>query len=358
MLMFKHSGWPRTVHATLFAVLLASGCATTGVDQPRNDAMTVLQLSHAEDRFNLVMREFAQRQIERNPELKPYYSAIDSFWRDQIRWPEVREKVINDYLTLYKPEELHGIRRTLESPMSERIVGHTDVLNRELAEQALAAVSSKLPALEQHLKAIRSANATGQSENLSPEEDFAATKIRADAGDAAAQLLLAEKLLAGAGTPRDIPQAIHWLEASAAQDYAPAQDTLASFHYRGVGMPRDLAKARDLLEKAAARQYLPAINNLAWLLATCPDATLRDGKRALAILQPVMDQSAQMLDTLAAAQAETGNFAEAIALQRRAITAVGNIADPRFGVFIDHLQSYAANQPWRDPPVVRIPGNE
>lgn len=350
---------PSLSAALIFATaLLASGCATPGPDQARADAVAVLQLSRAEDRFNLAMREFAQRQIERNPELKPYYGAIDNFWRDQVRWPEVRERVVADYVTMYKPEELRGIRRTLESPMGDRVVGHADVLNRELAEQALAAVGDKLPALEQHLKAMRSAAATGQDGGLSPEQDFAAAKTRAEAGDAASQLLVAEKLLAGSGAARDIPQAIQWLEKSAAQDHSPAQDTLASFYYRGVGVTRDYAKASALLEKAASRKYLPAINNFAWLLATCPDPKLRDGKRAIAILDPVMDQSAQMLDTLAAAHAEAGNFAEAVALERRALAGVGNVQDPRFGTFLDRLQSYAASQPWRDPPSVRIPGNE
>ncbi len=54
---------------------------------------------------------------------------------------------------------------------------------------------------------------------------------------------------------------------------------------------------------------------LAWLLATCPEASVRDGAEALALLEPVADlagQSAQFLDVQAAALAETGRFEEAV----------------------------------------------
>lgn len=180
-----------------------------------------------------------------------------------------------------------------------------------------------------------------------PEQDLLAIRRQAEAGDANAQLLLAEQLLAGAN--RDLPQAIQWLEQSAAQDHAPAQDLLASLYYRGVGVTRDYARARTLFEQAVGHSYLPAINNLAWLLATCPNERLRDGKRAVALLLPALDQSVQMLDTLAAAHAEAGAFADAIRLQQRAIAGLGSNADPRLPAFAQRLQSYAAGKAWRDP---------
>jgi lysophospholipase L1-like esterase len=65
------------------------------------------------------------------------------------------------------------------------------------------------------------------------------------------------------------------------------------------------------LEPAGVGQRL----GLAWLLATCPEATVRDGIEALVLLEPVAGfagQSAQFLDVQAAAMAETGRFEEAI----------------------------------------------
>ena len=59
-----------------------------------------------------------------------------------------------------------------------------------------------------------------------------------------------------------------------------------------------------------------AANNIAWLRATAADADLRDGREALELAQRALGaggENAVVLRTLAAAQAENGQFAEAIA---------------------------------------------
>ena len=64
-------------------------------------------------------------------------------------------------------------------------------------------------------------------------------------------------------------------------------------------------------------------NNLAWILATCPDEDLRDPQRALAVAQAECERTswkdASLLDTLAAAHAAAGDFAKAIEQQEKAI---------------------------------------
>lgn len=329
--------------------LLVSACASQTPDQARRDIGTLLELSHAQDRFDATLRDFIGNQAERNPELKPYVADIEGFWREQMPWSTLREQVIADYAGHYRPEDIRAILNVLGQPQGAIVVSHNETLNRELAARMLAVMQEKTPALEQHLRDVRNAREIGATDVLTPEEDFAAIKERAETGDAASQLLLAEKYLSGEGTERDLTRALQWLERSAAQDHAPAQDTLAAFYYRGVVVARDYRKARDLMEKAAAHNYVPAVNNLAWMLATCPDDAMRDGKRALALLGPLADQGAQMLDTLAAAHAETGNMTQALALQKRAIMALGNTGDANFPGFLDRLQSYAAGRPWRDP---------
>lgn len=183
------------------------------------------------------------------------------------------------------------------------------------------------------------------------DDDNDSIRRDATAGDAHAQLLMAERYLAGNGVPRDLVLAREWLEKSVAQDHAPALDVLSALHYRGIGTPVDYHKAKALMERAVEHRYLPAINNLAWFLATCPDASVRDGKRAVELLTPAMDQSAQMLDTLAAAWAENGDFERATEYQRMAVMALNGVEDPRFPSFIERLSSYGAGKPWRDPPV-------
>jgi tetratricopeptide (TPR) repeat protein len=61
-----------------------------------------------------------------------------------------------------------------------------------------------------------------------------------------------------------------------------------------------------------APQFVPALNNFAWLLSTCPDASLRNGTKALALAERANQlsrgQNPVHLRTLAAAYAENGNF--------------------------------------------------
>jgi spermidine synthase len=71
---------------------------------------------------------------------------------------------------------------------------------------------------------------------------------------------------------------------------------------------------------AAKPDWPGAVNNLAWILATSPDSTIRDGVRAVRLAEQASQAhpTAEMLDTLAAALAETGQFDRAVATARRA----------------------------------------
>jgi tetratricopeptide (TPR) repeat protein len=68
---------------------------------------------------------------------------------------------------------------------------------------------------------------------------------------------------------------------------------------------------------------LLAFNNLAWIFATCPQADYRDGGRAVEFALHLCKESewkkTTYFDTLAAAYAASGNFAEAAKWQERAL---------------------------------------
>ena len=75
---------------------------------------------------------------------------------------------------------------------------------------------------------------------------------------------------------------------------------------------------------ALRRDLIQAANNLAWILATTPDDGLRDGKRAVTIAERICSlnvegKRGEHLDTLAAAFAESGRFAEAVQAAEKAI---------------------------------------
>jgi tetratricopeptide (TPR) repeat protein len=94
--------------------------------------------------------------------------------------------------------------------------------------------------------------------------------------------------------------------------------------------------------------------NLAWVLATSPDASLRDGTRAVELAKKVMERAGHanviVLRTLAAGYAESGRFSEAIETAQQALQlaiAQGNAA------LTEDLQlniaNYRRNLPLRDP---------
>ena len=64
------------------------------------------------------------------------------------------------------------------------------------------------------------------------------------------------------------------------------------------------------------------LNNLAWLLATCPDAAFRNGPEAVRLGSRACELTGYakplLIGTLAAAQAEAGDFPAAIATAQRA----------------------------------------
>jgi Flp pilus assembly protein TadD len=72
-------------------------------------------------------------------------------------------------------------------------------------------------------------------------------------------------------------------------------------------------------------------NNLAWLLATSGDASVRNGAEALelsrALIKADSGRNPATLSTLAAACAETGNFAEAVDVTRKAMALASQAGD-------------------------------
>ncbi|HEY1188100.1 MAG TPA: tetratricopeptide repeat protein [Gemmata sp.] len=117
---------------------------------------------------------------------------------------------------------------------------------------------------------------------------------------------------------------------------------------------KEYAKARDDFEaetKAHPDHAWP-LEQLARLLATCPDPKCRDGGKAVEVAEKAQKLTAgsdpAVLDTLAAAYAETGAFDKAIEWQEKAIklsgAKPGNAAAPMEA----RLALYRAKKPFRD----------
>jgi tetratricopeptide (TPR) repeat protein len=112
-------------------------------------------------------------------------------------------------------------------------------------------------------------------------------------------------------------------------------------------------KARADFTKALELQprFADACNSMAWLLATCPDPNLRDGKAAVSYAERAGEIAGRdpypYPDTLAAAYAETGNFEEAIRWQS---IAVEQAPQQLREEFLQRLTSYQKNLPFHETP--------
>ncbi len=96
--------------------------------------------------------------------------------------------------------------------------------------------------------------------------------------------------------------------------------------------------------------------------AACPDASLRDGKLALAEATQACTLShwgvEAWIDTLAAAYAEIGDFEQAVKWQQKAVDMLGN---SRSGLYQPEesrarLALYQSGQPYRETPKPKLPG--
>ena len=106
----------------------------------------------------------------------------------------------------------------------------------------------------------------------------------------------------------------------------------------GVGSPTTLSnRAAALVGKKEYKKALAdfekaletggsvpeVLNGLAWFLAVCPEEDFRDGKKAVEYAEKAIKISGEkdwnLVDTLAAAQAESGEFEKAVARQKKAV---------------------------------------
>jgi len=97
-----------------------------------------------------------------------------------------------------------------------------------------------------------------------------------------------------------------------------------------------------------------ALNNLAWVFATSPDDSLRDGSRAVQLAEQATRVSggrmAMVWRTLAAAYAENGRFVDAIQTAQRAIELARNQGNASLAAELQNtIALYETGKPLRDP---------
>ena len=151
---------------------------------------------------------------------------------------------------------------------------------------------------------------------------------------------------------RSFPEATTHLERAIALDpfYTSAYENLAEAY----GAQNLLAKAVKYYLKALDRKPddVALLNKAAWILATAADPVARDGAQAIVLATHAVEltsrKDASSLDTLAAAYAESGRFADATAAGTEALSLARARGDRQFDVELEQrLTLYKLRKPFR-----------
>jgi tetratricopeptide (TPR) repeat protein len=134
-------------------------------------------------------------------------------------------------------------------------------------------------------------------------------------------------------------------------NYARAHYNLGSAFRQQGRLEEAIAQYQRAL--AIKPDYVEAQNTMAWVLATCPQTSLRDGSKAVGLAeranQLVGGKDPVILSTLAAAYAETGRFPEAVETAQRAMQLAEMQSDTTLaGALQSQLKLYQAGIPFRD----------
>lgn len=128
-----------------------------------------------------------------------------------------------------------------------------------------------------------------QAKELTPEQKFAATKKKAEAGDADAQFSIGLSYDTGKGVPEDSTKAVEWYQKAAEQGHVKAQSQLAYMYGSGDGVPKDWVKAVEWWQKAAEQGHVDAQLKLANIYAF-GDGVPKDSTKSAEWFQKAAEQ--------------------------------------------------------------------
>lgn len=116
----------------------------------------------------------------------------------------------------------------------------------------------------------------------------------------------------------------------------------------------DFREAAEVFSQALERMpnEPELLNGMAWILATAPDASLRNAGQAVQYAEKAVmltkGKDASALDTLAAAYAEAGRFNDAISTMQQALKLLEQSDSPDVRDMRNRLELYRRGQPFRD----------
>jgi tetratricopeptide (TPR) repeat protein len=120
----------------------------------------------------------------------------------------------------------------------------------------------------------------------------------------------------------------------------------------GAGRPGEALRSYEDSAKTDPKSPV-TLNDLAWLLATSWDESVRDGKRSVELATKACEltefKQPFYFDTLAAACAEVGRFADAVAWQKKALEHPERFSEKDVKAMPERLKLYESGKPFHEP---------
>jgi TPR repeat protein len=209
-------------------------------------------------------------------------------------------------------------------------------------------------------------------------------RLAAEQGYAEAQHNLGVLYSTGQGVPTDDDEAAKWWQQAAEQDFVPGHNSIGKYYRLRGELDRAIASYSKAIEidpnykeayvnradayrdqqkyGLAIADYEQAIeidpnysavyNQFAWLLATSPNLSVRDGRRAVELGEKAISlkpEDPAVMDTLAAAYAEADQFADAVRTQQRAVWLLKSRGQQATADYEDRLALYRQGKPFPSP---------
>ncbi len=164
-------------------------------------------------------------------------------------------------------------------------------------------------------------------------------RLAAEQDDAQSEHNLAVMYMQALGVPKNLKEAAKWMSRSAEQGLAAGELGLGVLYENGYGVPEDPVEAVKWYRKAVDQGNPDALNNLARLLATSRNASVRNPQEAIALATKAVaaGNNPDYLDTLAAAYFEAGQTEKAVEVEQKALA-----LDPGNDSYKEALQKYLA----------------
>jgi TPR repeat protein len=199
----------------------------------------------------------------------------------------------------------------------------------------------------------------GQGVSKNNKEAVKWYKAAAENGLSRSARLLGSSYQFGYFTEINDKDSFAWYLKAAQLGDPVVQEWVGNMYEDGIGTQQSYEKALYWYMQSAYKDNIEGMWSLASILATAPDANLRNGKKAVYWAEKALKKDkfviAEIYDVLALAYAENGNFKTAIKHQRKAIELFNEGKYLKNGLTKNHIQKYTEqlkyfeqDKPWHE----------